>query len=332
MIEARLAKPCLGVIPFLPQLALDEEDSLGLPTVASGSQTPWPALDRPSDPNRPLRIAVVSLPSFSNFTDFDALRAEPSVSLFLCRNREQLLQSDIIIIPGSKQTAGDLSWMRSEGLDRALLDHARTGLVVGICGGMQILGKEILDPHGIERAGAIPGLGLLAIHTTMQPQKVTRISSGHLFESSLFGQSTPMLRLNGYEIHVGETRYLEGAKPFARLETAQADEPHLDGCIAFDGRIFGSYLHGLFDDDIFRHAFVAAARRFCQLAPAAHLDHWKQKREVSLDRLANAVRHAADMPRIFALAGLTYEPRHSKEQRPVSYSQWDRPSIRFRSV
>jgi adenosylcobyric acid synthase len=315
MIEERLAKPCLGVIPFLTQLALDEEDSLGLPAVAFGSQSPWPASGCSADPNSPLRIAVISLPSFSNFTDFDALRAEPSISLHLCRNREQLQQSDIIILPGSKQTAGDLLWMRSEGLDRALLDHARTGLVVGICGGMQILGKEILDPHVMEHGGVIPGLGLLAIQTTMQPRKVTRISSGHLFDPLLFGYPTPRLRLNGYEIHVGETHYLESAKPFARLHTALAEDSHLDGCVAPDGRIFGSYLHGLFDDDIFRHAFVAAARGFCQLAPATHLDHWKKKREASLDRLADTVRRSVDMPRIFAWAGLTYQPRNAKEQR-----------------
>jgi adenosylcobyric acid synthase len=316
MIEARLAKPCLGVVPFLPQLALDEEDSLGLPVVDSGGRSPWAASDCSADPNRPLRIAVIALPSFSNFTDFDALRAEPSVSLHLCWNREQLLQSDIIIIPGSKQTADDLLWMRSEGLDCALLDHARTGLVVGICGGMQMLGREILDPHGMEHASTIKGLGLLAIHTTMQPQKVTRISSGHLFDSSLFGYPTPRLSLNGYEIHVGETCYLEGAKPFARLETALADDPHLDGCVASNGRIFGSYLHGLFDDDVFRHAFVAAAREFCQLAPATQVDHWKQKREAELDRLADTVRRSVDMSSIFAWAGLTYEARHGQEQRP----------------
>jgi adenosylcobyric acid synthase len=317
MIESRIAKPCLGVVPFLPQLALDEEDSLGLPVVASASQAPWPASVNSPDPGRALRIAVIALPSFSNFTDFDALRAEPSISLHLCRNQEQLLQSDIIVVPGSKRTAGDLLWMRSEGLDRALLDHARTGLVVGICGGMQMLGKEILDPHGVEHGSAVAGLGLLAIRTTMQAQKVTRISSGHLCGSSLFGHATPRLRLNGYEIHVGETCYLEGGKPFGRLDTAQAggsEDSHLDGCVASNGRIFGSYLHGLFDDDIFRHAFVSAAREFFQLAPATHLDHWKQKREASLDRLADAVRSSVDMPRIFAWAGFPYKPRNGEER------------------
>jgi adenosylcobyric acid synthase len=312
MIEGRLAKPCLGVIPFLPQLELDEEDGLGLPPADFGALSPWAASDRSSDPNRPLRMAVIALPSFSNFTDFDALRAEPSVSLHLCRNPEQLLESDIIIVPGSKQTAGDLSWMRSEGVASALLDHARTGLVVGICGGMQILGQEILDPHGMELAGRIDGLGLLPIRTTMQPQKVTRISSGHLFDSSLFGYPTARLGLNGYEIHVGETCYLEGSRPFARLETALDDHPHYDGCVASSGRIFGSYLHGLFDDDAFRHAFVAAAREFCQLAPATQVVNWKQKREAELDRLADTVRRFADMPSIFAWAGLTYQPRHAR--------------------
>lgn len=316
MIEARLEKPCLGVVPFMPQLTLDEEDSLGLEVRDSCSKPSWPATKDPSNLHRPLRIAVVALPSFSNFTDFDSLRAEPSVSLMFCRRQEHLLRSDIIIIPGSKQTASDLLWMRAEGLDRALLEHASTGLVVGICGGMQMLGKEIQDPLGVELAGNVPGLGLLDIHTIMQPQKVTSNRSGVLLDTSLFGIPLPALPLGGYEIHVGETRYLKGAKAFARLETACGEDSHLDGCVGPDGRIFGSYLHGLFDDDIFRHAFVASARTFYQLAPPTHLHPWKQEREASLDRLADTVRRSVNIATIFGWAGLTYEQRYGKGQRP----------------
>ena len=305
MMEDRLGKPCVGVMPYLPQLMLDEEDSLGLSPIDSESIAPWLCSN---DPARPLRIAVIALPSFSNFTDFDALRAESSVSLRFCRSHEQLSKADVIILPGSKQTVDDLLWMHSEGLDGAVHDHARKGLVVGICGGMQMLGEEILDPHGMEHAGIIAGLGLLAIHTTMRPQKVTKISRGHLVPTSLFGQSMLPLRLSGYEIHIGETRYLEGAKPFAQLETG------VDGCVNHDGRIFGSYLHGLFDDDDFRHTLLAAARAFHQLAPATLVDHWKQKREESLDRLADTVRRSLDMPRIFAWAGLFYETRNNQEE------------------
>jgi adenosylcobyric acid synthase len=314
MIEERLGKPCLGVVPYLPQLTLDEEDSLGLSFLISDNDDAW---EPSNEPTRPIRIAVISLPSFSNFTDFDALRNEPSVSLHLCRTSGQLTHADIIIVPGSKQTADDLMWMREEGLDQCLLDHAHKGLVVGICGGMQMLGQEILDPHAMERSEATQGLGLLAIQTTMQPQKVTRISAGHLVASSLFGKPVPSLNISGYEIHIGETHYLEAAKPFAQLRAESDEEVLFDGCTSSDGLVFGSYLHGLFDDDSFRHAFLAAARAFYELTPATHLEDWKRKREASLNRLADTVRASLDLEKIFKWAGLTYNAQHagSKEVR-----------------
>jgi len=301
MIEDRLGKPCLGVVPYLPELSIDEEDSLSLPALDSQTNAEWQSSN---DPSRPLRIAVVALPSFSNFTDFDALRAEPSVSLRLCRTPEQLSDADVIIIPGSKQTADDLRWMRSQHIDRVVLDHAGRGLVVGICGGMQILGTEIADPHNMESSSTISGLGLLAIRTSMQPHKTTRISSGNLVASSLFGQPISSSRVSGYEIHLGETEYLEGSAFFARLSGKANDEDLFDGCVALNGNAFGTYLHGIFDDDGFRHAFLAAARAFHHLAAPNRLDNWKQRREESLNRLADAVRSSFDLPKIFDLVGV----------------------------
>jgi adenosylcobyric acid synthase len=304
MIAKRLKKTCIGVVPYLHNLMLDEEDSLGLPPDSPEACT-WSAT---GDRGRPLRIAVIALPSFSNFTDFDALRAEPSVSLRFCRNSDQLNNADIVMIPGSKQTADDLNWLRLQHLDTAILTHAREGLLVGICGGMQMLGEEILDPHEVESAGVIRGLGLLPIQTTMKPTKLTRISSGALAESSIFGQGVLPLRITGYEIHVGETRYLEGAKPFARIETeGSAGQLLDDGCVASHGRVFGSYLHGLFDDDNFRHNYIAAARAFHNLLPAVQENNWKQERESSLNRLSDAVRASLDMAEIFSWAGHTYQ-------------------------
>ena len=313
MIEGRLGKPCIGVVPYLPQLTLDEEDSLGLPSLRAEKSDPWQPT---TDPSRQLRVAVIALPSFSNFTDFDALRSEPSVSLHLCRTAEQLRAADLVIVPGSKQTAADLEWMRAENLHLALHSHAAKGLVVGICGGMQMLGREIVDPDGMEHTSAVPGLGLLAIHTTMQPQKITRISSGHLLATYLFGQPSSFMPIQGYEIHLGETRYLDGAKPFAQLETEDLRTTLLDGCITPDGHIFGSYLHGLFDEDNFRHAFLNAARSFYQLAPCSKVTDWKQRRESELDRLADTVRGAIDLNKIFAWVGLTYNPQDRKDGRP----------------
>jgi adenosylcobyric acid synthase len=295
MIEDRLGIPCLGVIPWMHDLALDEEDSLGL---SRTQPAPW--LPDP-DPARPLRIAVIALPSFSNFTDFDAFEAEPSVSLRLCRKPAQLAHADLVILPGSKQTVDDLLWLRASGLDSAIEQHAAHSLLVGICGGLQMLGHSIADPHSLEHDREVEALSFLPFTTRMNPNKVTRLTTGSLASSTLFGQSISATSLGGYEIHVGETFYHPSAAPFAILE----DGTH-DGCVSPDGRIFGTYLHGIFDDDAFRHSFLAAARGFHGLTPATEFAAWKQLREQALDRLADTVRESLDMPRIFGWAGLTY--------------------------
>jgi adenosylcobyric acid synthase len=297
MMEERLRKPCLGVVPFLPALALEEEDSVGLPPV---TRSGWPASER--TPDRPLRIAVIALPSFSNFTDFDSLRAEPAVDLLFCRSTELLANADVVILPGSKQTMSDLEWMCEGDLDQAVRHHARSGLVVGICGGMQMLGQELSDPLGIERQGRMPGLGLLPIRTAMQAQKVTRICSGEINGGSLFGQPLTDLRIAGYEIHVGKTLYLDHAEPFATLSSGE-----LDGCISVNRQILGSYLHGIFDEDRFRHAFVTATRSFCKLAAPSAVNPWKAQREESLNRLAQQVSRSLDMHRIFGWVGMKYQ-------------------------
>ena len=296
LMEDRLGKPCMGVVPYLPGLALEEEDSVGLPAIARAG---WPT-DRTA-PDRPLRIAVVALPSFSNFTDFDSLRAEPAVDLLFCRSAEPLANADLVILPGSKQTMSDLEWIRESGLDQAVRAHARAGLVVGICGGMQMLGQELADPGGIERQGCMQGLGLLGIRTTMQAEKVTRLCSGTIRGGVLFGQPIRSSRISGYEIHVGKTDYLPQAEPFDTLNSGE-----LDGCISVDGRILGTYVHGIFDEDEFRHQFVIAARSYYQLALPSVLNPWNLQRKESLDRLAHQVSESLDMDRIFAWAGLSY--------------------------
>ncbi len=297
MMEQRIAKPCLGVVPYLPALALEEEDGVALPPIAHSGWGP-----KPNELDRPLRIAVVALPSFSNFTDFDSLRAEPSVDLRFCRSAELLANADVVVLPGSKQTMSDLEWMLARGFGPAVHRHAGTGLVVGICGGMQMLGEELFDPAGIEQQGRIPGLGLLPIRTEMQSDKVTRLCSGVLHSHSLFGQSVEDDKVAGYEIHIGKTLYQEHAEPFARLNDGERD-----GCISTDRRVLGTYLHGIFDEDGFRHHFLTAARSFYKLTPPSAFNLWTRQREESLDRLASEVSKSLDMQRIFDWVGLTYE-------------------------
>jgi adenosylcobyric acid synthase len=302
MIEQRLKKPCLGVVPYLHDLALEEEDSVGLPTATDRGWSDAAAIST----GRRLRIAVIAVPSFSNFTDFDSLRAEASVELLFCRSVEQIRDADVVILPGSKQTVDDLEWLRRSGLDRAVIAHVAQGLVIGICGGMQMLGETISDPEGIEREGIVRGLGLLPIHTIMRGEKVTRSASGTLAGDALFGQRVTTTRVAGYEIHVGETIYGAEARPFATLAAADGNGNQWDGCVSEDARVVGTYLHGVFDEDAFRHAFLRAARAFVKLSSDIPLTGWKAKREESLDRLAAEVGKALDLQTVFAWVGRQY--------------------------
>ena len=310
MMEDRLQKPCLGVIPYLPHLMLDEEDSLGLPGNDQTGNGPWLPVSKDERRNqaRTLRVAVIAFPSLSNFTDFDALRAEPSVSLRFCRNAMELIGADVVILPGSKQTVDDLLWMRRQQLDTSICAHASQKLVVGICGGMQMLGRSIIDPDAIEHSETADGLGLLPLCTRMNSEKTTRQMSGTLRTADLFGQQVRPISVTGYEIHVGETTYLAEGQAFAVLADGK-----IDGCVSADTRIIGTYLHGIFDDDAFRRTFIASARAFFHLAPASSFENWKEKREDSLNRLANAVREALDITQILSWIGLPYHSESAPE-------------------
>jgi adenosylcobyric acid synthase len=301
MMEERVQKPCIGVVSYLHSLMIEEEDSLGLPVAM---ETTWTMEE---SANRPLRVAVLALPSFSNFTDFDSLRAERSVSLLFCRTAEAIAQADIVVLPGTKQTVDDLLWMERQGLDSVIKRYAETGLVVGICGGMQMLGNSITDPSGMEQEGTVSGLGLLPIATIMKTDKVTRNVAGNIITAALFGQPMEETGLSGYEIHIGETIYQGDARRFASIATNDgSDRMTEDGCISADSRIFGTYIHGLFDGDGFRHQFIRVARAFHKLSAPVRLNHWKQLREDSLNRLAREVSGALDMETIFHWVGLAY--------------------------
>jgi len=307
--EERVGRPCLGVVPYIENLSLDEEDGVSIERIASA---PW----RPDNSsNRPLRVAIISFPSISNFTDFDPLIAEPSVDARFCRTAEEVAKADLVILPGSKQTAADLRWMRDAGMDEVVRLQAGRGLVVGICGGMQMLGSVIEDPCGVEGGGTQAGLGLLSIQTRMSREKITREVTGKLFVPRLFGEKLSCSAVQGYEIHVGETEYLEGSAPFARIHrTGDSEEFTLDGCSSEHGRVIGTYLHGIFHDDAFRHAFLGSARKVCRLAPADELLDWKQRRENEFEGLARTVADAVDPKRLLGLVGLAWPRVPTKER------------------
>lgn len=306
-LEERVGKPCLGVIPYIPDLRLDEEDSVALESLAP---VRWGDDD---SPQRRLRVAILRFPSISNFTDFDPLMAEPSVDAQLCRTKDEIEVADVVILPGSKQTVSDLHWMCESELDQAIRSRSEGALILGICGGMQMLGVSIDDPCAVEAGGTERGLGLLPIRTTMNPKKITRAASGEVVAPKFFGVALKHLAVKGYEIHVGETEYLTDAVPFSQItRSGPLSDEVLDGCTNRNGRVVGTYLHGVFNDDAFRHAFLCAARSACGLTPVEMIA-WKELREREFDRLAQTVASAVDLSRLLDFVGLKWPADPSKE-------------------
>ncbi|MGD0051717.1 MAG: cobyric acid synthase [Vulcanimicrobiaceae bacterium] len=294
-MERRLEIPCVGVVPWIDAPGIDEEDGYLPPPTPSR----WPD---ESGAARRLRIAVLDLPFFANATDVDALAAEPSVVVRRVAAPAELDGADVVVLPGSKETARDLAWLRARGFEPALRAHVAAGRpAIGICGGMQMLGERLDDPDRVERGGSVAGLGLLPIATTLAPHKTTLRVAGRLAGGALFGQPLAPASFTGYEIHVGVSRRTAGA-PFALLRRAGTDDEHEDGAVA--GPVCGTYVHGLFDDDDFRHAALRALRALAGLAPPSATAAWRAEREARYDRLAAIYRAALDVPQLVRLAGL----------------------------
>jgi len=288
MMAPRLKIPCAGIIPYLHQLGLDEEDGVAVEDRLEARRV-W-SCEAGIDSGRRLRIGVVALPHMSNFTDFAPLGAEPSVALAYITRLEELAAADVIILPGSKQTIDDLDWLDRSGLASALLRQGKATL--GICGGFQMLGTRIDDPEGIENAGqpgGRDGLQLLAVRTVLYGEKVTRPVTGEVRGARAFGVPLPNAKFRGYEIHVGETVYSDGAARFADIGSFP------DGAASADGLVWGTYVHGIFDDDAFRHSLVNAMRARCGLTPAIGVAWFTAEREARLDRLASHVRASLDI-------------------------------------
>lgn len=296
----RTEKPFFGVVPYLMQLGLPEEDSVTFKE-SIGRQLPLrdDALD----------IVLVDLPHIANFTDVDALGIEPDVSLRVVNSVAQFGTPDCIILPGSKNTPGDLQWLHESGLAKEILAFAEAGgVVTGICGGFQMLGETVSDPSSIEYVSQVSakniqssatqqGLGLLALRTVMGEDKVlTRVTGTHVPT----GQT-----VTGYEIHHGVTELIGFG---AEMHQAIVRE---DGSIIGYGTaassafhtIWGTYLHGVFDDDAFRRAFINDLRMRKGLLP---LDGVQASFSIdpALDRLADTVRDALDMDKVYEVLGL----------------------------
>ncbi len=296
MIENRLGLPCLGVVPFLHDLGLDEEDGVALEDRPAAARR-WKNLESRS--TRELRIGVIALPHMANFTDFDALALEPSISLAFVERPDEMAAADLVILPGTKQTLDDLRWLEQSGFALELRRLADIGVpILGICGGFQMLGVAIEDPQGTENQGvrcSRTALGLLPVRTVLRAEKTVRRVRGFLRRNFFCNDSAPPIAFEGYEIHVGETFYETGTHFLADIKGRGETEFVPDGAVSESGRSFGTYVHGFFDDDDFRHAFIRSARAAVDLAPASAWAHVGAEREARIDRLAVHLKNSLDI-------------------------------------
>ncbi len=290
IIARRTQRPVLGVVPYVGDLVLPEEDSVALTRKRLSSA--W-------EEDGGLRIGVVRLPHISNYTDFDPLEQEPGVNLRYVDHRDELAGLDLLILPGTKNTISDLLSLKETGLFRRIQAYARAGgRLVGICGGYQILGQEVRDPLGVEgdpRAEA--GLNLLPVVTTMAGAKTTTQVQARVPAPGA-GEV-----LSAYEIHMGVTEILgEGQPAFEIVSRNGRPLKVADGWVSPDRRVWGTYLHGLFDNDGFRRFFLQELQRTRPgLDTAAPATSYENFQEAQLDRLADLLRRHLDMAQIKAM-------------------------------
>ena len=270
-LSTRTRLACAGVVPFIDTTGLDEED--GVAKERRARQT-W-RLDVDS-----LRVAVVALPHLANFTDFDALEEEPEVDLIYSESPGAFSTADVLIIPGTKDTIADLRWLRERGIDTAIAARAEAGaVIIGICGGMQMLGESVDDPLGVESGGRETGLGLLPLRSSFAAQKTTIPVHG---VTSAFG---PPIAFDGYEIHVGVTTVEDGIG---------------DDAVVKRERALGTYVHGLFAVDLVRHAFLRWARGLTGKPGPRVLASVEARRAQRIDALADVVESALDLRPLLA--------------------------------
>lgn len=299
MLEELCGIPVVGVVPYYKDIYIEEEDSLALATKSLQAE------------QGKVNIAVVLLRHLSNFTDFNVLERDPRVHLFYTNNTDELAKADIIILPGSKSTLADLYELRRNGVAQVVIRAHREGTVVlGICGGYQLMGQEVLDPDHVEgEIERLPGLGLLPVSTRMTGEKVTRQVNFQLLEScraavpqgnsspSIFNNqpSVPHFQLKGYEIHMGSTVPVEGASasPLNRLESGQCD-----GYIV-DRTCMGTYIHGILDNPEFIDFLLEPFAG--KLSEAAETFNYRQFKEEQYDKLADHVRQHVNLPLIYKI-------------------------------
>ena len=281
MIEDLCRVPVIGVVPHFNDIYIEEEDSVALA-----------AKSRQAEHGK-VNIAVVLLRHISNFTDFNVLEHDPRVHLFYTNNTDDIGKADIIILPGSKSTIDDLYEMRRNGVARAVIEaHRKGATVLGICGGYQMMGIEVLDPNHVEGdIERLPGLSLLPLSTTMTGEKVTRQDKFRLAVAEAGSEDT----MEGYEIHMGDTHPVSeaGASPLAVFT-----DGHTDGYYA-DNTCMGTYIHGILDN----HGFVDfLLRPFAKKIGEAGRDFdYRAFKDSQYDKLADHIRRHVDMDLVYKI-------------------------------
>jgi adenosylcobyric acid synthase len=288
--EEMTGKPILGVIPFDAGLFVDEEDAI-----------PHHSSTYKGNHQSAVDIAIVQLPHIANFTDFSPLIADPGIAVRYVRSPVQVGNPDLLILPGTKNTIGDLQFMKEMGWDRfAQSYHHEGGLILGVCGGFQMLGTRLSDPDHIEGPiEEIEGLGFIQATTTMEHEKITRRKIRPTLSSNIFEQG---LAVDGYEIHSGRTKF---EKDYTLLfEPADGDCPHSLGLCDEKGNVIGTYLHGFLDNDSIRERFVNYVREKKNLPPPEEQFNYREFRSRQLDRLADLVTQSINMNEVKSIIGL----------------------------
>lgn len=300
LLEEYAGIPVLGVIPYIPDIGIDEEDSVAFQSRRYRLQTKLVEEESPGTRSPRLRIAIVKLPHIANFTDFDPLFVEPDVDAFFTSESQDLMNADAIVLPGTKSTMSDLAWLQETRLAAGIQRTALIGRqILGICGGHQMLGQQVFDPfhQEDETHSECQGIGLFSYQTIITREKETVLVEGKLlppFDGVL---------VCGYEIHMGRTSGFEQVEPFARIAQlgdgqAKNDE-RFDGAVEKDGRIVGTYLHGILHNDEFRTRWLNEIRKQKGLPQKEIQFSAHHSREDAYNRLANTVRNYLDLPRLY---------------------------------
>ena len=293
-IKRKTGKKVLGVIPFIKDIYIQDEDSVSLEKKFT------------MDTNGKLDIAVLNLPHISNFTDFDPLEREAVVSLRYVNDANAVGKPHVLIIPGSKNTIEDLNYLKTRGyLDEIRRLKKMGSTIVGICGGFQILGKTISDHYAVESSRRkIEGLGFLDMETQFENKKTTFQVEAEEIKSKGKRKSPEVVR--GYEIHMGKTK-LNSAKSLFKIKRRSGKKCLVyDGAVSRDGKVWGTYMHGVFDNDGFRRRFLhrITKKENIPIKKAVGDFEYNTFKEEHYDKLADLVRNSLDMKLIYKLVGI----------------------------